>query len=778
MEFKVKGSKPGRQFSAEISLLGGAGGGDASVVAAFAKQEHLPTDWKHYSVYAASVVFEYHNDQGPEFNIHLDPTVGVRLLGEDVLPNAVLLGSHWAPDNDRWKWLREHGNLHWQGKYAMSTPAPLEKGSQRRLLEFRVKGSSPGRRFSAYLEFQDPMGRRMGELTLLSRIALPREMTTYSFDVEQVALTYHNDQGPEFNIHLDPTMGVRLLGEDVLPSAVLLGSGWAPDNPRWQTLREHGNLHWQGKYEMRPGSGELQRGGIKIMEFKVKGSKPGRQFSAEISLLGGGVSVAARFAKQEHLPTDWEHYSVYAASVVFEYHNDQGPEFNIHLDPTVGVRLLGEDVLPNAVLLGSDWAPDNDRWKWLREHGNLHWQGKYAMSTPVPLEKGSQRRLLEFRVRGSSPGRLFSAYLELQDPMGRRMGELTLLSRIALPLEMTTYSFDVEQVALTYHNDQGPEFNIHLDPTVGVRLLGEDVLPSAVLLGSGWAPDNPRWKWLREHGNLHWRGKYEMRPASSEDDILNRTVEMPAYWHLNDESMESKRVPETPEVCQAMQSLMDSTWKAIATRDRAEEEEEELGGGGGGVQRFEVVQVLRNENPSLWVPYWRQRERIRRQCGDKSLPAETVKTSLCEEFCKTSGHASLCHDAREFYLFHGTNPSAANAICASDFRVDLAGSHKGTLYGKGIYFAEASSKSDEYASDDQDGLHCMLLCKVSCGDWIYTDEVKPDVEALLQKIQSGQHHSILGDREKARGTYREFILFNNDQVYPEYIVVYKRHAVR
>ena len=33
--------------------------------------------------------------------------------------------------------------------------------------------------------------------------------------------------------------------------------------------------------------------------------------------------------------------------------------------------------------------------------------------------------------------------------------------------------------------------------------------------------------------------------------------------------------------------------------------------------------------------------------------------------------------------------------------------------GKGIYFAEASSKSDEYASDDQDGLHCMLLCKAT-----------------------------------------------------------------
>ena len=101
------------------------------------------------------------------------------------------------------------------------------------------------------------------------------------------------------------------------------------------------------------------------------------------------MSVAAQFAMQDHLPPDWKRYSVYAAKVVFEYHNDQGPEFNIHLDPTVGVRLLGEDILPNAVLLGCGWAPDNHRWKLLREHGNLHWQAKYAMSTPVPLEKGS-----------------------------------------------------------------------------------------------------------------------------------------------------------------------------------------------------------------------------------------------------------------------------------------------------------------------------------------------------------------------------------------------------
>ena len=54
--------------------------------------------------------------------------------------------------------------------------------------------------------------------------------------------------------------------------------------------------------------------------------------------------------------------------------------------------------------------------------------------------------------------------------------------------------------------------------------------------------------------------------------------------------------------------------------------------------------------------------------------------------------------------------------------------------------------------------------------------MKPDVEALVQDIQQGLHDSILGDREKARGTYREFIVFDNNQVYPEYIIIYKRLA--
>eukprot|EP00439_Symbiodinium_sp_Y106_P020473 s4887_g2.t1 len=201
---------------------------------------------------------------------------------------------------------------------------------------------------------------------------------------------------------------------------------------------------------------KLQRGGVKLLEFKVKGSKPGREFSAEISLLGGGVSVAAQFAKKEHLPIDWQHYSVYAAKVIFEYHNDEGEGSDIRIDPAMGVRLLGEDILPSAALLGCDWAPDNPRWQSLREAGNMAWKGRYEMSTPVAMETCSQRQLLEFKV--------------------------------ALPLEMETLAFEVEQVKMSCQLQRFSDV-VGLPTTPDGRYVMRPA-PSEVQGGSAPVPDN------------------------------------------------------------------------------------------------------------------------------------------------------------------------------------------------------------------------------------------------------------------------------------------------
>eukprot|EP00415_Alexandrium_ostenfeldii_P001009 UN1009 len=214
------------------------------------------------------------------------------------------------------------------------------------------------------------------------------------------------------------------------------------------------------------------------------------------------------------------------------------------------------------------------------------------------------------------------------------------------------------------------------------------------------------------------------------------------------------------------------TWKKIETRDRKKQQS-------GPAARFQVVQVQQNCNPWLWQNYVRARSDIAAKMGNASS-SYGVKTSEClgamggEEML-----GPLETSANEFYLFHGTKPSACDSICKSDFMVRMAGANAGTLYGPGIYFAECSSKSDEYASDDPSGiysgLYAMLLCRVTCGRVLYTDEVHPNVDDLVRKCATtAEFNSVLGDREKARGTYREFIVFNNDQAYPAYVVIYKR----
>lgn len=147
---------------------------------------------------------------------------------------------------------------------------------------------------------------------------------------------------------------------------------------------------------------------------------------------------------------------------------------------------------------------------------------------------------------------------------------------------------------------------------------------------------------------------------------------------------------------------------------------------------------------------------------------------------RAAGLDSLDVTCNEFYLFHGSKPSSVKDICMNDFLLKMAGAHRGTLYGSGVYFAESSSKADEYAEDDKDGiyrgLYAMLLCRVTLGRLLVTEEVRPDGAKLEAACRgpAATHHSVLGDREKARGTYREFVLFGTKQAYPEFVVIYRR----
>lgn len=83
-----------------------------------------------------------------------------------------------------------------------------------------------------------------------------------------------------------------------------------------------------------------------------------------------------------------------------------------------------------------------------------------------------------------------------------------------------------------------------------------------------------------------------------------------------------------------------------------------------------------------------------------------------------------------------------------------------------------SSKRDEYSRDSEEGmllgLCVVMLCRVTFGNLYHTDEVEPSKGAIhaARTGHSRTHHSVLGDSEKARGTYREFLLFDIGCVLP------------
>mmetsp|Transcript_53912 Transcript_53912/g.128407 ORF Transcript_53912/g.128407 Transcript_53912/m.128407 type:complete len:891 (+) Transcript_53912:55-2727(+) len=231
-----------------------------------------------------------------------------------------------------------------------------------------------------------------------------------------------------------------------------------------------------------------------------------------------------------------------------------------------------------------------------------------------------------------------------------------------------------------------------------------------------------------------------------------------------------KLVPGTAEELAWMQELLDKTFKQKVTRDRRD--------GQPLADRFTAVQCLRSEHPALWDRFAERRKVVASSCKNEPGASKhfvVPKTmSASEGLASRCSHATFGNPANQAYLLHGTNPTAAVAILSSSFKVDLAGKSAGTMFGPGVYLAESSTKADEYARDDvggeYDGLYAVLVCRVVLGRSFVSE--KPG--DFTEQVTSGQFDHVLGDREKAVGTFREFVLFHEASIYPEYAVFYRR----
>jgi len=247
-------------------------------------------------------------------------------------------------------------------------------------------------------------------------------------------------------------------------------------------------------------------------------------------------------------------------------------------------------------------------------------------------------------------------------------------------------------------------------------------------------------------------------PSRGETDLLelviDAMVEVPLYWATKD----GVQIFPDPNRIAEVQQLMTDTWLPHFSRDRRL-----IHGSAAVPVGCRVANVLRVENHRAYARYSSYKDGLKMK-----------RPGPCTPFpVRTSNRINLLEDEiNENYLFHGTNPESAQCIARDFFRMERAGSSAGSMFGPGIYLAENASKSDEYAKEGSGvylGLCAMLLCRCAQGEVLTVSEARDTREA----VRAG-YDSVCGDRLKAVGTFREMVFFNEEAVYPEFIVIYTR----
>jgi hypothetical protein len=240
---------------------------------------------------------------------------------------------------------------------------------------------------------------------------------------------------------------------------------------------------------------------------------------------------------------------------------------------------------------------------------------------------------------------------------------------------------------------------------------------------------------------------------------------------LRSMSMQIKYSLETTDMFHhtPFQRLVDHCFIPKGTRDRRD---------GDVPEGLRVMKVVRVQNRTLLDAYHANQNQIAHALTERDrqeshqVLTPDVRTSLLD---KPPAHLpQLDNRVFERWVFHGTTPQGLEGITNSSFDLNRAGAHRGLLYGPGFYCAECCSKADEYSLQDDSGIRGILLCRASLGKILSTQEAKPDVQLLQDLKQNNNYHTILGDRWRAAGTYREFIFNDKSQVYPEFIIYYRR----
>eukprot|EP00111_Clytia_hemisphaerica_P001648 TCONS_00004672-protein len=213
---------------------------------------------------------------------------------------------------------------------------------------------------------------------------------------------------------------------------------------------------------------------------------------------------------------------------------------------------------------------------------------------------------------------------------------------------------------------------------------------------------------------------------------------------------ESVSAPGSSTILQEL-SPNDIDYQSVVEELQSTIVEHKDGGVAGGIfKKYTHIKIERVINKRLWDRYAYQRKQV-----------------------SESNHC--CSNER--MLFHGS--PFVNAIVQKGF--DERHAYIGGMFGAGIYFAEHSSKSNQYVYGIGGGSGCLkhkdrscyeckrqiILCRVTLG--------KPYFQLAAMKMAHSPpgHHSVIGRPNSGGLCYPEYVVYRGEQAYPEYLISYK-----
>lgn len=126
-------------------------------------------------------------------------------------------------------------------------------------------------------------------------------------------------------------------------------------------------------------------------------------------------------------------------------------------------------------------------------------------------------------------------------------------------------------------------------------------------------------------------------------------------------------------------------------------------------------------------------------------------------------------------LFHGTRNENILSVMQSGLKIKPSSAiHTGSMFGRGIYFADCSTKSANYccgynnSSTGNLDTNYLFVCDVATGKIKEYNDAKVD----LYKAPHG-FNSVMGKRGKSL-IHNEYIVYNTNQVKIKYIIEFKR----